>query len=35
MGVSERCVRGVHKGERVERGGGGTKRKKRESEHKL
>lgn len=21
MGVSERCVRGVHKGERVERGG--------------
>lgn len=26
MGVAERCVRGVHKGERVERGG--TKRKK-------
>lgn len=34
MGVSERSVRGVHKGERVEREGG-TKRKKRESEHKL
>lgn len=33
MGVAERCVRGVHKGERVERGG--TKRKKTESEHKL
>lgn len=26
MGVSERCVRGVHKGERV--GGGGHKEKK-------
>lgn len=29
MGVSERCVRGVHKGERVERGGG-AQREKRE-----
>lgn len=28
MGVSERCVRGVHKGERVERGG--AQREKRE-----
>lgn len=29
MGVSERCVRGVHKGERVERGGGHKEKKDR------